>query len=373
MIINTRSLIPLIITFCFSFWSVKALSETGVLNQPTFDFAQGLSTIVENDFPKDFSGVLLVAQGNKVILSKGFGYSNKSKQTLFSDKTVVDIGSITKQFTGAAILKLEMQEKLSTDDRLTKHIESLGEHLSDITLHELLTHTSGITGETGDDYDEMTKAKLITHLNSSPLSFLKGSYNYSNIGYSLLGMVVEKVSGQSLDEYLNVSFFEPLGMNQTGYVVPEFLDNDVAHGYLGIKDWGRPNSKNWQPNGPFWNLRANGGILSTAHDMHLWYLALQTQSVLSEAAKIKLFGKHVLEFPNSKSYYGYGWTIEEFNDGKNLIWHNGGNGIFSADFRVYPAESMFYFIAGNQSKTSVMRLSEELHKYIRTYSKIRHD
>lgn len=365
MIIKIRFLIPLIITLCLSIWSLKAISEPKVPDQPKSDFAQGLSSEIENAFPDDFSGVLLVAQGDRIILSKGFGYSNKSEQTLFSEQTVVSIGSITKQFTGAAILKLEMQGKLSTDDKVSEYIPLLGKHLSDITLHELLTHTSGITDETGDDYDEITKDKLIASLNATPLSYPKGSHKYSNIGYSLLALVVENVSNQSLDEFLNLSFFKPIGMKQTGYVVPNFVDSHVAHGYRGAKDWGRPNTKNWQSDGPYWNLRGNGGILSTAHDMYLWHLALQTQSVLSESAKVKLFGKHTREIPNTETYYGYGWAIEEFEDGEKMIWHNGGNGIFSADLRSYPNKSIFYFIAGNSSDNQVWDASERLHKYIR--------
>lgn len=322
-------------------------------------------SVIENEIPENFSGVLLIAQGDEILLNKGFGYSNQSKQTAFDDKTVVDICSVTKQFTGAAILKLEMQGKLSTDDKLGHHINSLGKHLSDITLHELLTHTSGITDVTGDDYDEVTKDKLIQNLNATPLSFAKGSHHYSNIGYSLLAMVVEKVSDQSIDEFLNDSFFKPLGMNQTGYAVPKFVVNGVAHSYEGKKDLGRPNAKNWQSDGPYWNLRGNGGLLSTAHDMYIWHLALQTERVLSESAKVKLFGKHTREAPDAESYYGYGWVIQEFDDGERIIWHNGSDGIVSVEISYYLNESIFYFIAGNRSKSQVWPITEKLHTLIR--------
>lgn len=327
---------------------------------------KGLSAIIENDVPKDFSGVLLVAQGDQILLNRGFGYANQDKQTAFSDKTVVDVCSITKQFTGTAILKLEMQGKLSTDDKLSEYINSLSKHLADVTLHELLTHTSGITDEAGDDYEEITKEKLIQRLNAVPLSFPKGSHHYSNNGYSLLAMVVENVSGQPLDEFLNASFFKPNGMNQTGYVVPKFVLNDVAHSYQGKKDLGRPNAKNWLPDGPYWNLRGNGGLLSTAHDMYKWHRALLTESVLSKAAKVKLFGKHAREYPDTESYYGYGWVIEGFDDGEEMIWHNGGDGTVSADIRYYSNDSIFYFIAGNRSTSQVWDISERLHKLIRT-------
>lgn len=335
-------------------------------NTKTRTLMKGFSAIIEREIPEDFSGVVLLAQGDQILLSQGFGYANQSTKSAFSDKTVVDVCSITKQFTGAAILKLEMLGKLSTDDKLGSYFKSLDKHLSDITLHELLTHTSGITDVTGDDYDEVTKDKLIQNLNATPLSFPKGSHHYSNIGYSLLAMVVENVSGQSIDEFLNDSFFKPLGMNQTGYVVPKFLSSDVAHSYEGKKDLGRPNAKNWQSDGPYWNLRGNGGMLSTAHDMHIWHQALQTESVLSEPAKIKLFGKHTRELPDTESYYGYGWVIEEFDDGEKMIWHNGGDGNVSADIRYYPANSIFYFIAGNRSESQVWPITEKLHKLIRT-------
>ena len=233
-----------------------------------------------------FSGVIFVAKGEDEIFSVGVGKSDTDGDIAFSSKTMVDVGSITKQFTGAAILKLEMQNKLTTQDKASVYIDSLKGDLRATTIHELLTHTSGITPNTGDDYQRVTKEDLINDLNNLQLQYKRGSHNYSNLGYSLLALIVEEVSGSPLDVFLGEEFFNKISILKTGYTFPKFSDREVSHGYLSGKDWGLPHKKNWGETGPFWNLRGNGGMLSTAEDMFKWHKALLTNQYLSQAPKI---------------------------------------------------------------------------------------
>lgn len=115
------------------------------------------------------------------------------------------------------------------------------------------------------------------------------AYEYSNVGYSLLGAIVEIVTGASYERYLHDHLFEPAAMRKTGYVIPQWGADELARGYRGDEPWGTPRDHPWAEDGPFWHLRANGGILSTASDMYRWHVALLGEKVLSRKAKVKLF------------------------------------------------------------------------------------
>lgn len=318
---------------------------------------------------QDFSGALLVAVNGNIVLNQGYGQSHQQQQIPFTTDTVIDINSITKQFIGAAILRLEEQEKLTSWDRLGQHLPGLKTHLADITLHQLLTHSSGLTEDTGDDYAPLTLPQLIDTLNDQPLSYPEGTHHYSNLGYSLLTAVVERVSGQSIDQFLATQFFKPLKLAHTGYVLPGVTDEQVAHGYQDDKDWGRPNDKRWLADGPYWNLRGNGGLLSTPKDMFTWFTALRSDKVFSELSRKKLFGLHSQEQLGVQSFYGYGWVTQIFGDGKHMIWHDGGNGIFSVDLKYYPESDTFFFMVGNRAEQQIWESSNALHRIIRRHFK----
>ncbi len=115
----------------------------------------------------------------------------------------------------------------------------------------------------------------------------------------------------------------------------------------GGSRWGTPLDHLWDQDGPYWNLRANGGLLSTAQDLYKWHLALEGEKILEQEAKEKYFAPHIAEQPEAVSFYGYGWVIEKTERGTKLIWHDGGNGFFYADFRRYIDENVVYIVATN--------------------------
>jgi CubicO group peptidase (beta-lactamase class C family) len=298
---------------------------------------------------KKFSGTALVAQGGRVALHKGYGLADKEKGVACAIETVFDIGSITKQFTAAAILKLEMMGKLNVSDPITKFFPNVPEDKQGITLHHLLTHTAGFAHDLGDDYDVITREEYIQKAIKSELIFKPGAkYGYSNTGYSLLGAIIEKLTGQSYERFLDDTLFNPAGMRQTGYTLPRWKPEQIAVGYRNDIAWGRPNEKPWDKDGPYWNLRANGGILSTAADMYRWHQALEGDKILSAEAKLKLFTPHVKVVEASKSFYGYGWVIETTRRNTTLQWHTGSNAYFYADFRRLPQDRVMAYWATNE-------------------------
>jgi CubicO group peptidase (beta-lactamase class C family) len=289
-----------------------------------------------------FSGSVLVAKGGDVALARGYGLADRENKRPFTADTVSCIGSVTKQFTAAAILKLEMQGKLSVNDPLGKYFKDVPADKEGITLHHLLTHSAGLASDFGDDYEKISRDEIVRRALGSKLQSKPGArYSYSNAGYSLLGAVVEIVSGQGYEAYLHENLFVPAGMNQTGYRIPRWRPEELAQGYQRGRRWGTPLDHPWAQDGPYWMLRANGGILSTVNDMYRWHRALEGKKVLSRAAKEKLFAPHVRADETGTQFYGYGWSVGRSLGGKRLIGHNGSNGIFFAEVRRYPDDGVY--------------------------------
>lgn len=293
------------------------------------------------------AGQLLVSI-NGEVWSEGYGLADRERQEKFTNETISGTGSITKQFTGAAILKLEMMGKLSVDDLLSDHFENVPEDKSGISLHHLLTHSAGFPGAIGDDYQAISAEEFINLAMKTPLLFEEGDrFEYSNVGYSILAILIEKLSEKTYEQFLRDELFKPAGMWGTGYVLPEWTGKKMAVGYRKEKNWGQLNEKNWGEEGPYWHLKGNGGILSTPADMLRWHQALRGDEILSEAAKKKYYEKHIAEGPDAQSFYGYGWAIFPTPRGTKLVTHNGGNGIFLADFLRYEEEEVVIYYTTN--------------------------
>jgi CubicO group peptidase (beta-lactamase class C family) len=298
-----------------------------------------------------FSGAVLVEFQDKVVISKGYGYSDLSHQRKNSPRTVFDIGSVTKQFTAAAILKLEMEGKLSINDRLTRFFENVPTDKSEITIHHLLRHSSGLRSVIGRDYDSISVASFVDSVMRSPLRFPCGTaFSYSNIGYSLLGIIIERVSGMTYETYLYENLWRPAGMEQTGYRRPEFDEALVATGYDNDdREWGKPTKKQWDVDGPYWHLKGNGGVLSTTEDLYRWHHALATDRVLSEQSKEKMYHPKLRDGEDRASYYAYGWDVLRTPRNTTDYWHNGSNSIFYADFHRFIDESTTVIVLTNKS------------------------
>ena len=283
-----------------------------------------------------FSGAILVAKDGEVQIAKGYGPIERGKDIPVTSDSVFSIGSITKQFTAAAIMKLVEMGKVNLDDPVAKYFPHLPEERSDITLHHLLTHSAANYESRKGDFDPVTREEIVDAALNRKLRVEPGRrYRYSNAGYSVLGAIVEKVSGQGYEEFLNEHLFKPAGMKDTGYLLPQWDEDRIAQGYHWDNHWGTVLEKPWLDDGPGWVLRANGGIHSTVWDMYAWHKALLNDSVLSDESRELMFTPHQKEGTDSDSHYGYGWVISTTERGTKLITHNGGNGVMFADVRRY--------------------------------------
>ncbi len=302
-----------------------------------------------------FSGSALVAQGGKVVLDKGYGLADREHGRPYTAHTIFDIASISKQFTAAAILKLEQEGRLKVEDPIGKFLGPVPADKAPITLHMLLTHTAGLVDVLGGEYDPVSRQEMVRQAMASDLVHVPGKkFWYSNVGYSLLAAVVEIASGKPYEQYLKERLWEPAGMRHTGFHLPD--REDVAHGYTPDGDWGTPLDHPWLPDGPYWNLRGNGGILSTTGDLYRWDQALAGDKILSRTEREKYIAPHVSQGRATHASYAYGWAIEEGPKGTREISHIGGNLVFDSDFRRYPDARAVIVLSSNSTDYSAIPL-----------------
>ena len=270
---------------------------------------------------------VLVSQNGEVIFQKGFGYANIEKKIPVTPDTKFKIGSISKQFTAAAILKLQEEGRIRTEDKLSKYLPDFPRG-NEVTIYQLLTHTSGI-----HDYDfqpnldvsqPVTPQALLDVIKKNPFDFNPGErFQYDNSGYFILGYIVAKLSGRSLADYLYETFFKPLGMTNTGIYETNIVLNNEAQGY-SMKD---ETVKKAEFQEMSWALGV-GSIYSTTRDLYKWNEAVFNGTVLTDATLRTAFTQAALN-NGGKVDYGFGWFIS-INRGVRFIQHSGvSSGFFS--------------------------------------------
>jgi CubicO group peptidase (beta-lactamase class C family) len=240
---------------------------------------------------KGFSGVIRVDREGSTILAKGYGLANRADRRPFDRSTVVQIGSNTKDFTMVALLQLQERGRLDMRDSLAKYFPAAPADKRNITLAQLANHRAGFPIGLGGDFEPLSREQFLDAAFKRPLSFTPGTREqYSNTGYALLAAIIEKVSGATYDEYLRDNIINPLGLKNTGFLLPDFDPNRLAHGYRNDEDQGTMLSRPHATDGPYWNLRGNGGMLSTVDDMHTFYRALfETSTLLKPGSRMGRF------------------------------------------------------------------------------------
>ncbi|WP_419706535.1 serine hydrolase domain-containing protein [Promicromonospora sp. NFX87] len=316
-------------------------------------------SILGDALPAGSSGALVAGRGTTMDLCQGWGNPDVASGVAPGCDTVLDIGSMTKQFTAAAIVRLDMDGLLDISDPLADHLPDVPADKRSVTIEQLLTHSSGFLDSLGSDDEPLTRdAFLREALGSELLSRPGTTYLYSNVGYSLLTAVVEEVSGQDYEAYLAEHLFVPAGMTSTGYVLPDWSKEQVAAQYDAEgRSHGTPLEQPWSDDGPYWNLRGNGGLLSTPRDMFRWHVALLDDVVLDDDAKRELFEPRVREEPD-ETYYAYGWVVDDPED-PSILWHNGGNGWSYGEIARDPAGDTFVFWVANRSAGDGWDLGED--------------
>jgi CubicO group peptidase (beta-lactamase class C family) len=234
-----------------------------------------LDSVLRAAAQRGFSGVVRVERGGTLLLRKGYGLADRERRIPFSDATVVQIGSNTKDFTLTALLRLQQRGRLDLRDSLAKYFPAAPPDKRAITLQQLVDHRGGFPIGLGGDFEPLSREQFLERAFATTLRAEPGTREiYSNTGYAILAAVIEQVTGRSYDAYVRDDLLAPLGLENTGYLLPRFDPSRIAHGYLGGRDQGHVLLKPHATDGPYWNLRGNGGMASTVEDMHVFYHAL---------------------------------------------------------------------------------------------------
>ena len=301
-----------------------------------------------------FMGSTLVALDGHIEFDKGYGYADIEWQVPNSGDTKFRLGSITKQFTAASILLLEERGKLKTDDLVKQYMPDAPAAWDHITIAAVLSHTSGIPSVTEfPNYDTVkvmtrTPAQMVALFRDKPLDFQPGEkYHYSNSGYVLLGYLIEKISGQTYQDFIQQNLFTPVGMTNTGYDSHATILPQRASGYSSGAH-GLTNADYIDMSVPY----AAGSLYSTTHDLLKWEQALFGGKVLS-AASLKKMTTPV------KQNYGFGLQITT-KDGRRRVAHSGGIDGFSTEMAYYPDEKLAVIALSNVLGTDVVTVETKL-------------
>lgn len=294
-----------------------------------------------------FNGSALIAESGKVIHKGGNGWANMEWGIENSSDTKHRLGSITKQFTSMLILQLMQDGKVKLDAPISTYIPNYPKETAEkITLHHLMTHTSGIPNYTSfegffrdESRNPYTPEEFLSFFQDSTLNFEPGAeFSYSNSGYFLLGYIIEVVTGNSYEDELRSRIFDPLAMNDSGYDHHNEILKKRATGYErdGI---GYINSPYLDMTIPY----AAGSLYSTVEDLYKWDQALYTDKLVSNATKELIFGEHI---PAGGGHYGYGWFLGD-KDGQLEIGHGGGINGFNTLISRYPESKDFVVLFSN--------------------------
>jgi len=311
---------------CLIFSFLIPITTLAQTNQQQFD------SLTNDQFPKDGAGaVVYISKGDQILYKKAFGKANIELDVDMKPEYVFRLGSVTKQFTAALILKLAEQGKLSLQDDIHKYLRDFPQKQKVITIEALLTHTSGVINYTGlPGFTEELKRKdlspkqLVDLFAAEPLEYEPGTdYKYSNSGYILLGYIIEKITGKTYRECIDETIFKPLGMNHSYYDSPTKIIPGRVSGYVQRNGVYR-NSDYLSMTLPY----AAGSLMSTAGDLQKWYNGLHDEKFLKPEMLKKAHTSFKLG-SGRLTGYGYGWETGNVQ-GSPSVKHAGVvNGFFT--------------------------------------------
>ena len=317
------------------------------------DLAAYADELLTRTYPAGEPGAaVLVVKDGKTVLRKGYGLANVELGVPIQPDMVFEIGSVTKQFTAAAILMLAERGLLSVDDEITKHLPDYPTHGQRITIDHLLTHTSGIPSYTGTPEwmgrvrEDLKVEQLIAMFKDRPLDFAPGErWAYNNSAYVLLGAVIEKVSGKTYEDFIEQEIFKPLGMTRSSYGHNTELVPGRVEGYDKGRD-GYQRARYLSMTQPY----AAGSLLSTVDDLARWSDALWAGKVIKPESLKRMLTPAKLSSGRS-TRYAYGLGVGEYA-GRTLVEHGGGIFGFVSDTLRVPDEGIFVAILSNNADSN---------------------
>jgi len=324
-------------------WVVTAWSAAPAPSDTTAAIDRYLSGEVAG---RRFMGSVLVSRQGEVLFEKGYGYANAEWKIPNDPQTKFRLGSITKQFTATLILQLQEQGKLKVTDGICKYLDPCPPTWSLVTVHHLLSHTGGVPSYTEDPSARPAMLQpqklddIVARFRKKPLDFAPGKeFHYSNSGYFLLGLIIEKVTGKAYEKVLEEQILEPLGMQDSGYDHTTPLLPNRASGYRFAPN--RVDLENADYADMSWPYSA-GGLYSTVRDLEKWNEALYTDKILPQATLARMWTPVMQN-------YGYGWMISsptpDFDH--RQVGHGGSINGFSTYISRFPDDKLAVIVLSN--------------------------
>jgi CubicO group peptidase (beta-lactamase class C family) len=296
---------------------------------------------------------LLVNKDGKTVLAEGYGLANVEHQVAVKPETVFQSGSVGKQFTATAVMMLVEDGNIGLDDKIAKYFTNAPQSWANITVRNLLTHTSGLGGYPSD-FDlrrDYTEDELLTKVMATPLTFEPGEkWSYSNLGYLTLGILISKVTGEFYGDFLRERIFKPLGMITAGIISEADIITNRAAGYREVED----KLKNQEWVSPTMNSTADGSLYLTVYDLAKWDAALYTEKVLKRSSLEQMWTPVTLN--NGKTHpYGFGWSVADVR-GHRLIHHGGAWQGFHCDIQRYVDDKLTVIGFDNLAQSNLERI-----------------
>jgi CubicO group peptidase (beta-lactamase class C family) len=293
-----------------------------------------------------------VLRDGKVVKAQGYGLANVELAVAVKPETVFQTGSVGKQFTATAVMMLVEEGKIGLDDKLSKYLAGTPAAWKDVTVRNLLTHTSGIADYTDHEYTkagglinlrgDYTEEQLYKRFVQLPLNFETGTkWKYSNTGYALLGFVIHKVTGKFYGDFLQERIFRPLGMSATRIISEADIVPNRASGYELVN--GEIKNQEWVS--ATLNTTADGALYTNVVDLGKWDAALYTEKLLKRASFVQVWTP--VRLKDGKTYpYGFGWFLDEAN-GHRLIEHDGAWQGFTMNISRYVDDGLTVIVMTN--------------------------
>lgn len=302
---------------------------------------------------------LLVSRGGKIVQAEGFGMANVELQVPVKPETVFQSGSVGKQFTATAVMMLVEEGKVGLDDPLTKYFKDAPATWKEVTVRELLSHTAGF-GDYPEKFDfrkDWTEDEELKLVESIPLAYPPGTkWDYSNLGYMTLGILIHRVTGEFYGDFLQQKIFHPLGMETTRIISEADIIPNRAAGYRLVK--GELKNQEWVA--PMVNTTADGSLYFSILDMAKWDAALYTEKLLKRSSFDQMWTP--AKFKNGKPNpdgYGFGWSIEE-RHGHHVVSHTGAWQGFRTAIARYVNDQLTVVVLANLAEAKPDAIAEHV-------------
>jgi len=300
---------------------------------------------------------LAIMKDGKAILAKGYGFANVEHKVLVKPETVFQSGSVGKQFTATAVMMLVEDGKIGLDEKISKYLGEVPDSWKPVTIRQLLSHTGGFT-DYPDDFDlrkDYTEDELLKRWQTITLAFQPGEkWQYSNLGYVTLGILIHKVTGKFYGDFLDERIFKPLGMKTARIINEADIVPNRAAGYRLVNG----ELKNQQWVSPSLNTTADGSLYLTAQDMAKWDAALYGENLLKGATLEQMWTPVTLKDGRTHPY-GFGWSLRTVNRHK-LVEHGGSWQGFKAHIARYVDDKLTVIVFANLAQTNQSRIAHQV-------------